>query len=400
MHQHPPIMHLIFFILSPFITFLYSCFDLRKRSAQIVFVLFFGLFGYCHTFEDMRADSFRKYESFTNYAAMEYEDIYDNFAAGEERDIYEDLLFSTLKHFTDNPHIMMMIVGLIAGIFYMLLARRLLEDRRMEYSWPTAIIIAMFLLSLNIPQIGGIRSFTAFPIFTYSLIRLLFDGKRVWIVGILIAPLIHFGYIIATIAAIVAWLVRIPNTILHYVAIVFCCASIFLDTSSYGGVLDMMLGAVDNEAIESRIMNYGDEDTDSEFNKSLTTRLIRLNNQASAVFFVLLLIYIRRNWNSLHTTHYTQRLYNVLLLFVIMSYALISYSVVGQRFVYIALVLLYMFLLNLYQDNSDSSIKRFIYIMPIVFCLHIAWTIYNGYCNTGPDIYYQPLPLLIVQHIS
>ena len=77
-------MHLIFYIISPFLTFLYSCFDLRKRTAQISFVLFLGRFGYCHTFEDSRADSFRKYESFSNYAAEEYGDIYDNFRAGEE----------------------------------------------------------------------------------------------------------------------------------------------------------------------------------------------------------------------------------------------------------------------------------------------------------------------------
>ena len=83
-------MHLIFYILSPFLTFLYSCFDLRKRTAQIVFVLFFALFGYCHSFEDTRADSYRKAQSFTDYAAHEYDDIYDNFKAGEQKDIYED----------------------------------------------------------------------------------------------------------------------------------------------------------------------------------------------------------------------------------------------------------------------------------------------------------------------
>ena len=389
-------MHLIFYILSPFLTFLYSCFDLRKRSAQIVFVLFFGLFGYCHSFEDTRADSYRKAQSFTNYAARDYEDIYDDFRAGEQKDIYEDVLYSTVKSFTADPHIMMMIVGLFAGVFYMLLARRFLEDRHLAYAWPIAILVIMFIFSLNIPQLGGIRTFTAFPIFTYSLIKLIFDGKRAWIVGILIAPLIHFGYIIATIVAIVAWLVRIPNTLLHYVAIFICLASIFLDTSSYAGALDMVLGSVDNDAIESRLTSYGDEDTDIEFNKSLTTRLIRLNNQASAIFLVLLLIYLHRNWSSFRTTLYTERLYNVLLIFIIASYALISYSVVGQRFVYIALVLLYMFMLNLYQDNKESSVRRFITLMPIVFSMHIMWIVYNCYCNTGLDIYYQPLPLLLM----
>ena len=158
----------------------------------------------------------------------------------------------------------------------------------------------------------------------------------------------------------------------------------------------MVLGSVDNDAIESRLTSYGDEDTDIEFNKSLTTRLIRLNNQASAIFLVLLLIYLHRNWSSFRTTLYTERLYNVLLIFIIASYALISYSVVGQRFVYIALVLLYMFMLNLYQDNQESSVSRFIALMPIVFSMHIMWIVYNCYCNTGLDIYYQPLPLLLM----
>ena len=392
-------MHLIFYIISPFLTFLYSCFDLRKRTAQIVFVLFFGLFGYCHTFEDSRADSFRKYESFSNYAAEEYGDIYDNFRAGEEKDIYEDLLFSTLKLFTDNPHIMMMVVGLVAGIFYMLVTKRFLEDRVMEYTWPIAILIIMFIFNLNIPQLGGIRSFTAFPIFTYSLIRLIFDGRRAAIIGILIAPLIHFGYILAAIVAIVAWLLRIPSALMHYIAIFTCFVSIFLDTSSYAGALDFVLGSVGNEAIESRIANYGSAETDMAFNMSLTTRLIRLNNQISAIFLIALMVYLRRNWSQLHTSPYTSKLYNVLLLFIIVSYALISYSVVGQRFVYIAMVLLYMFMLNLYQENRNTTIKVFIYLIPAVFSLHIMWNIYNCYCNTGLDIYYQPLPILMLKYL-
>lgn len=392
-------MHLIFFILSPFLTFLYSCFDLRKRSAQVVFVLFFGLFGYCHTFEDKRADSFRKYESFTNYAAEEYEDIYDAFRAGEVKDVYEDMLFSTLKPFTNNPHIMMLVVGLFAGLFYMLIVKRFIEDKHMEYTWPIAILLVMLLFSLNLPQLGGIRTFTAFPIFVYSLIRVVLDRKRRWIIGILITPFIHFGYIVAAIVAIIAWLVHIPNRLLHYLAILACVSSLFLDTSAYSGALDVVSESVDNESIESRINNYGEQDTDAKFNKSLTTRLIKLNNQASAIFIVLLLVYLRRNWDYLKTSHYTLKLYNVLLLFIAVSYALISFSVVGQRFVYIALVLLYMLLLNLYQDNRNSNIRLFIYAMPVVFSLHIMWTIYNCYCNTGLDIYYQPLPLLTMQHV-
>jgi hypothetical protein len=392
-------MYLIFFILSPFLTFLYSCFNLRKRTAQIVFVLFFALFGYCHTFEDMRADSYRKYEAFNDYAVQEYGDIYDNFRAGEEKDIYEDLLFSTTKLFTDNPHIMMMIVGLFGGFFYMLVVKRFLEDKHMEYTLPIAILLLFLVMESNIPIMGGIRNFSAFPLFIYSTIRLLIDNKRIWILGLLLTPLIHFGYLIAVVATIVIWLIKIPNGIMHYTAVVVCIGSIFLNTSSYEGIIEVTVGNIDNESIANRVNDYGEEDTEEHFNASLTTRLVRVNNQIGALFVAALLIYIRRNRERLLASPYTKKIYHYLLFFIIISYALISFSVVGQRYVYIAFVLLYFLLLNIYQEHRNSAIRIFIYAMPFVFGIHILWTLYNCYCNTGLDIYYQPLPLLTMQHV-
>lgn len=392
-------MYLIFFILSPFLTFLYSCFNLRKRTAQIVFVLFFALFGYCHTFEDMRADSYRKYEAFNDYAVQEYGDIYDNFRAGEEKDIYEDLLFSTTKRFTDNPHIMMMIVGLFGGFFYMLVVKRFLEDKHMEYTLPIAILLLFLVMESNIPIMGGIRNFSAFPLFIYSTIRLLIDNKRIWILGLLLTPLIHFGYLIVVVATIVIWFIKIPNGIMHYTAVVVCIGSIFLNTSSYEGIIEVTVGNIDNESIAYRVNDYGEEDTEEHFNKSLTTRLVRVNNQIGALFVAALLIYIRRNRERLLDSPYTKKIYHYLLFFIIISYALISFSVVGQRYVYIAFVLLYFLLLNIYQEHRNSAIRIFIYAMPFVFGIHILWTLYNCYCNTGLDIYYQPLPLLTMQHV-
>lgn len=389
-------MHLIFYILSPFLTFLYSCADLQKRSAQIVFVLFFGLFGYCHTFEDIRADSHRKYESFTNYTPESYEEIYNDFQNGTLKDIYEPILFRFLRHFTDNPHIMMMCVGLFGGFFYLLVVKRFLKDKRIGYTWPIAILLALLVIESNIPLMGGIRNFSAFPLFMYALIRLIIDNRKVWIIGIILTPLIHFGYIFAVVAALIAWLAKIPNTILHYAAIIVCVASIFLDTSSYAGVLDVAIGTIDNDAIEDRMESYGEESTDEAFNKSLTTRLVRLNNQIGALFIVALLIYIRRNRDTLLKTTYISRIYKLVLFFTLTSYAMISFSVVGQRYVYIAMVLLYFLLLNIYQDNPTSNITKFIYSMPFVFCIHILWTLYNCYSNTGIEIYFLPLPVLIM----
>lgn len=388
-------MSLVFYILLPFAAFIYSCTDLKRWYNQVIFVLFFGLFGYCHTFEDIRADSYRKYESFNNYSAKEYDEIYSDFKSGESKDIYEDLLFSTVKKFSDDPHIMMMVVGLIGGFFYMLVVRRFLQDKRMRYTLPIVILLAFMIMESNIPLMGGIRNFTAFPLFMYSMIRILIDDKKIWFIGLLLTPLIHFGYIIAVATTLIVWLVKIPNFILHYLAIIVCVSSLFLDTSSYYGVVSIFTQGVDNEAIEDRVANYGEADTEEHFNKSLTTQLVRINNKVAACFIVLLLLYIRRNRNRLELSSYDNKIYKILLFFIIMSFSLISFSVVGQRFVYIAMVLLYLYLLNVYQKNEDSAITWFIYLMPLVFIIHIAWTIFNCYCNVGIDILYYPLPVLL-----
>jgi hypothetical protein len=169
----------------------------------VVFVLFFALFGYCHTFTDIRSDSYRKYLSFDTYQAESIKDITTDFLNGEHKDIYENILFSLLKSVTDNPHIMMMVVGLIGGIFTMLLFKRFLEDKRIGMTIPIAILIMMLFIEVNPILMGGIRNFTAISLFLYSLIRLVIDNKRWWVIGILLTPLIHFGWIVASVAAII-----------------------------------------------------------------------------------------------------------------------------------------------------------------------------------------------------
>ena len=324
-------MRIVFFILSPLLTFLYSCFDLNKRMSQIVFVLFFGLFGYCHTFSDLRADSYRKYESFTQYSTMDIDAVVEGLSSGASKDIFEPMLYYFVKGFSDDPHVMMMIVGLFGGFFYMLVVKRFLQDRRMRYTAPIVILLAFMVMESNIPLMGGIRNFCAFPLFMYSLIRMLIDNKKRWILGLLLTPLIHFSYVVVVAAALIAWLIKLPNGLLHYIAVLTCVMSLFLDTTSYGTMVDNFVGVLDNESVADRVSHYNDEDTDVHFNNSLTTRLTRVNNKIGAIYVAILLSYIYANRRRLKQTKYELTIYNRLLFFIIISFALISFSVVGQR---------------------------------------------------------------------
>lgn len=388
------IKSILLFPLFPFLVFVYSICNLRNICNQIIFVCFFCIFGYCHTFTDIRADSYRKYVYFNNFNRYDVTEIYDALTSGEIKDVYEQLLFNWVKGFTDNPHIMMMIVGLVGGFLYLLVIKRFLHDNHRGLTFPVFILLMFMFIESNIAVMGGIRNFTAFPLFMYSIIKLFLDKKRIWIIGLLVTPLIHFGYILVVVAAMIIYIFKIPSNILHYICIFVCIASIFMTTSSYEGILNIGLNIIDNGSISSRMEHYGSDGTDAHFAQSLTTRLIEINNKISACFIVIFLSYIKRKKRFIIKNRYEERLYNILLYFIAISFALISFSVVGQRYVYIALVLLYMFMLNIYHNHY--IVKNFIYTLPIVYVLHIAWFVYNCYCNTGLDIYYQPLPFLLL----
>ena len=386
---------LLLFIFAPFLAFVRSVTRLNKSSARWVFVLFFALFGYCHTFTDIRADSYRKQLSFNAYTPESINKIAGKFSRGEQKDIYESLLFSSVKQLSNNPRVMMMMVGLVGGWLYMLVVRRFLEDCARPLSTPILILIAMLVIESNIAVMGGIRNFTAFPLFLYSLIRLVIDKRWWWIIGLIITPLIHFGWVVASIVAIIAWLVPLRKRVLHYVAIVVCAASLFLDTSSYGSALSIVTSRLDNESITTRLESYSDEDVDQEFNRSLTTRLVRLNNKIGTCFVILLLVYLRSRRRRLISDSYVERIYRLLLWFTILGYAFMAFSVVGQRYVYVAIALIYILLANIWQRSRDRGIGRFIYALPLLFCIHILWTLYNCYCNTGWEIFALPLPVIV-----
>lgn len=379
----------------PFFAFINACRNLKNKCNGIVFILFFGLFGYTHTFTDIRADSYRKFWDFNSFSINNFSEIWDQYTHGYIKDIYEGFLFVCLKSWTDDPHIMMMAVGLVGGLFIWLTLRRIICDSSVKYSWCIYILILFAMMRFNPVSMGGIRNFTALSIFTYSAIRFLVDKNNKWFWGLLICPLIHFSFIVYIAGVIFIRFVCIPKTVLFWAVIVACTASVFLNTGTWSKVIESATTYVSNESMSNRIEHYADEDTEEHFSASLTTQILRIQNKIGAFFVIAFLFYVKRNWKKLNIDKYTDRLYRLLLFWLFFGYLFISFSVVGQRYLPFGMILLYFFMLNLYIRNKNSGIKWFIYSMPVVFIGNIAWFIYNCYCNTLLALYYAPLPVLL-----
>lgn len=396
MRKDTSLIALILFPFLPFLSFLIACANLKGRVNGIVFVLFYGLFGYCHTFEDIRVDSYRKMLEFGSSTHTSFNDIMREYLDGDKMDIYQTWLFSQISVYTNNPNIMMMVVGLIGGFFCLQLLRRIQND----YGGPLNMFICILIILMSIPispvQMGGIRWFTGLSLFAYSVLRFVIDKKNIWIIPILCTPLIHYGFFIFVVSVIIVRIFPFKHNLFYWPVIVVCTASLFLNTSSWSGATNNLDTFIENDAISYRANHYADSETDADFNESLTNRILSIQNKIVACYIVILLINLRYRWHTLNISNYSQRVYNYTLFFLLVGFTFITFSVVGQRYLYLALILLGHCLLNLYKENNNSFIKFYISIIPIVFIGYIAWTIYNSYISTGINIYIKTLPQLLL----
>ena len=73
----------------------------------------------------------------------------------------------------------------------------------------------------------------------------------------------------------------------------------FLDTSSWSGISNVIDEYIGNESIVNRASNYEDEETNINFSKSLTTRIIAIQQIVMTIYMIFALISIRRQCGQL-----------------------------------------------------------------------------------------------------
>ena len=86
----PNLLAILLFPIFPFLSFLIACTNLKGRANGVVFVLFYALFGFCHTFRDIRSDAFRKAEDLKPELeeAQQFREMVEEILEFRYKDIY------------------------------------------------------------------------------------------------------------------------------------------------------------------------------------------------------------------------------------------------------------------------------------------------------------------------
>ena len=196
------------FIFWPFGAFVLSLFNLKSKSSALVFILFCTVFGYSFSFEFTSADSYRIALVFNNYSFSSLGAVFEAYRAGFLTDLYINLMYGITKSNSNNPKVLYAYFGFVFGLFSYLSVRLLLKEKGKKNSLLWGVIVFIFFITNTITNVNGARFFTAAWVFFYSVMNLFFFGKKRWLLGVLITPLIHFSYLAVLIPIVLFYIFK------------------------------------------------------------------------------------------------------------------------------------------------------------------------------------------------
>tara|TARA_B100001146_G_scaffold224592_1_gene243075 strand:- start:484 stop:1722 length:1239 start_codon:yes stop_codon:yes gene_type:complete len=373
----------LIFIL-PVAGFITSLFNIRSKRSAIVYVLFAMLFGYAISFNNTSADSYRYAQAFAQFDnTLDYNKIVEMYRSGELRDMYRLLLFYFISLFSSNPKVLYAFAGLIYGIFSYLSLRVFVKERGAKPDNYVFILVLIFFTYISLANINGFRFWTGGLIFFYSTHQSIIENKSRWLIGVLITPLIHYGFVLMVpLIFIYSFLgsylfnEKGVSFILFYIFVFAFILSWILGTNainlSFLSEADILSGAIGdrmNFVNSEQVGNTMDRRKES----SLFLSVQKYFNYGIKIYVFISVLLIRK---LLKKTIENKIRYTRIFSFVLFFYtiAFIATSVPsGARFLNIAHLFMLLLLGKLYIVNKGLRIKKIILWALPVFSFNILF---------------------------
>lgn len=401
---------LILFLIVPFFAFLYSIKNLEKKEYALVFVLFYGLFGYCQDFSLVTSDIYRHGWEYVN---GKDKDIIQIYLEGEALDIY--LAGATLlaRPFTNNPKVFFALMGLVFGFLTYLCAVPLYKYWNGKKNYAFYIIIFIFLSNISLVHFTGIRFYTGGLFLCACLIRYLIYKRKKYLYLTPLAILVHFG-LLPVVGVILIYFIFFKGIfgkeafMKKILILSFILSFMPLKSLTAGVVSDM-----ESNAIQGKFAGYSQDrqkDTngakDSIYREAnnLFTNVCTYINRIGALFFLLALL--RGKLNGPIYPDFFKRL--ISFTFFIFSLAFVSSAAInsGSRMMNIAWVFgLLLFSIYLSRNFSTKWIKwdrrliliniysiSFLFInaprlvTPLIWIMNVPFIIYSGMDFKMPNL--------------
>ncbi len=412
---------LLLFLINPLIGFISAMKNLDCRFNGWVFVLFYALFGYAISFHLTSADSYRIAARFCQQD-FDLRVIWELYREGKITDVYLLFVYGFLQQFTRNPKVLYGVFGAVMGAFSYLSIKQLYviwKNNRDRYFY---MLVFFFFLTVSFFNVNGIRFWTATSVYSYFAIRFLYFRKRGAIVGVLITPLIHFGFLVAVLGFVVFLLTDklLRNTTFFYLLLLlafgislFAPRGAFTDIIGAEGDVDVLTS---NAAINRKATYYvrdGDNEYDEARSDTLPSSSVSLYRRANSLFtktfdfvnkigmvLMLSLLYVKRK--TILQSKLQSRFFN----FVLFSFALGFLAVFaihsGTRFIRIANMMYPFWLCTVFRDNVivNRKWKSYVLVLFVINFYALSFLLFNSPRLVTPIFWFLPPIFTIMNGIG
>lgn len=393
----------ITFLIFPFLGFIRACGRLRAPLCGLTFVLFYALFGYCISFADPRQDSFRIQGEFLSKYVPTFDAAYHQYTSGLEPDLLKIILFWLVGTFTKNPHVYFCIVGFLGAIFAYLTISRILKDYSIKKAWTYIAIVVLLLLVFKPIVIGGVRFWSAMGLASYAAIKVTIDRKYLWLIAFCIVPFMHFSMIAWLPIILIATFANIPQKLLFWSAVSCCLLGTSISGTSYQEAVGNIVTSIgiENESVKGKTSFYTSDAATKEFDKSLTTHIMKVVDYANSAWFLLVVFSLKKIFSKakrMRKFRLINKVWRIYLFFAAFGYLMTGLSVVGSRYQLFANVfatLLFTLLLSSGDCSIVRIVKKLIIYKLIILSVPFAQMIYISICGVSHEIFWAPLPYII-----
>lgn len=401
------------FILLPWTGFLFSLFDFKSKKSAFIYTAFGMLYGYSIAFKDTGADSYRYALAFANFDnSLDYNRIITLYQLGELRDLYRLILFYVTSIFTNNPKVMYAIAGGIYAILSYLNLRILINQKKQKNDKYLFLLTLIFFTFVSLSNINGFRFWTGAMLLFYSAYYFIIKGRNIWLLGILVTPLFHYGFMPVMPLLIVYKFLLHPflynekkaSAILYYSFIITFILSWVLTTNSIdiGFIKDseVFTGEV-ADRMEFLNSEKAANIVNSRRDSSLFLSVQKVFDYFIKIFVFIAVLFLKKRIALLNSKKIK---YNNLLAFVMFfySFAFIATSFPsGGRFLNIAHLFLMLLMVTVYVKASTRNFRRLISWSLPIFSFNILFT--NGMLSwliLTPTFWYGNFFWIVIEGID
>jgi hypothetical protein len=346
------------------------------------------LYGYSISFSETGADSYRYALAFSNFDnSLDYNRIITLYQLGELRDLYRLILFYLTSIFSNNPKTMYALAGGIYGIISYLNLRILINQKKQINDKYIFILILIFFTFVSLSNINGFRFWTGAMLLFYSSYQFILKNKNIWLLGVLVTPSFHYGFMPVMPLLIVykfflhsfLFNEKQVSPLLYYIFIICFFVSWVLSTNSIEiGFLkdsEVFTGEVANR-IEFLNSEKAANIVNSRSENSQFLTVQRYFNIIIKIYVFISVLFLKKR---ITTITGNKLKYNSILAFVMFfySFAFIATSFPsGARFLNIAHLFLMVLMVKMYVKYSNRNFQKIISWSLPAFSFNILFT--NG----------------------